>query len=47
MTLPEIAQSLNTSENTLKKRIQAALNNLRRILRFDEEPAPGYVPSAA
>ena len=47
MTLPEISQSLNTSENTLKKRIQAALNNLRRQLRFDEEFEPGYVPSAA
>lgn len=33
MTLPEMAQALKTSENTLKKRIQAALTNLRRILR--------------
>jgi len=33
MTLPEMAQTLQTSENTLKKRIQAALNNLRRVLR--------------
>ena len=33
MTLPEMAQALHTSENTLKKRIQAALMNLRRILR--------------
>lgn len=33
MTLPEIAQTLQTSENTLKKRIQAALSNLRRVLR--------------
>ncbi len=32
MTLPEMAQSLHTSENTLKKRIQAALNNLRHII---------------
>jgi RNA polymerase sigma-70 factor (ECF subfamily) len=32
MTLPEMSQTLHTSENTLKKRIQAALNNLRRIL---------------
>ena len=30
MTLPEMAQTLHTSENTLKKRIQAALTNLRR-----------------
>jgi len=33
MTLPEMAQSLHTSENTLKKRIQAALANLRGVLR--------------
>ena|SRR5579859_3872196 len=38
MTLPEMAQALHTSENTLKKRIQAALTNLRRMLRADEEP---------
>ncbi|GLV58589.1 hypothetical protein KDH_54200 [Dictyobacter sp. S3.2.2.5] len=40
MTLPEMSQTLQTSENTLKKRIQAALTNLRRILRasnMDEE----------
>ncbi len=35
MTLPEMSRTLSTSENTLKKRIQAALNNLRRILRTD------------
>ena len=34
MTLPEMAQVLKTSENTLKKRIQAALNTLRRVLRL-------------
>jgi RNA polymerase sigma-70 factor (ECF subfamily) len=34
MTLPEMAQSLHTSENTLKKRIQAALHNLRRIIHL-------------
>lgn len=33
MTLPEMSRSLETSENTLKKRIQAALNNLRHTLR--------------
>lgn len=33
MTLPEMSHALKTSENTLKKRIQAALNNLRRTLR--------------
>jgi RNA polymerase sigma-70 factor, ECF subfamily len=36
MTLPEMAEALTTSENTLKKRIQAALTNLRRILRTAE-----------
>jgi RNA polymerase sigma-70 factor, ECF subfamily len=36
MTLPEMSQMLQTSENTLKKRIQAALGNLRRLLRNDE-----------
>jgi RNA polymerase sigma-70 factor (ECF subfamily) len=36
MTLPEMAQTLQTSENTLKKRIQAALINLRRILHTSE-----------
>ena len=42
MTLPEMSQTLNTSENTLKKRIQAALVNLRRMLRVhaDEEGNP-------
>mgnify|MGYP002403078629 CR=1 FL=1 len=33
MTLPEMARTLQISENTLKKRIQAALANLRRVLR--------------
>jgi RNA polymerase sigma-70 factor, ECF subfamily len=37
MTLPEMARSLQTSENTLKKRIQAALANLRRILHTSSE----------
>ncbi len=36
MTLPEMALALQTSENTLKKRIQAALSNLRRVLRTTE-----------
>lgn len=55
MTLPEMAQTLNTSENTLKKRIQAALSNLRRILHAsnaEEEShfdggCPHMVPSVA
>ena len=45
MTLPEMANALKISENTLKKRIQAALVNLRRILRTveaeEEESQPG------
>ena len=32
MTLPAISQRLQISENTLKKRIQAALSNLRRVV---------------
>lgn len=55
MTLPEMALMLQTSENTLKKRIQAALTNLRRVLRTasleDEvQPRPAFqsfVPSVA
>jgi RNA polymerase sigma-70 factor, ECF subfamily len=53
MTLPEMAQTLQTSENTLKKRIQAALTNLRRILHSANEeeaslfPMAGLVSSAA
>lgn len=52
MTLPEMAQALHISENTLKKRIQAALSNLRCILRTDTDeetvmPYRGFVPSAA
>lgn len=33
MTLPEMSQLLDISENTLKKRIQAALTNLRHLVR--------------
>ena len=33
MTLPEISQKFQISENTLKKRLQAGLSHLRRILR--------------
>ena len=32
MTLPAISRRLQVSENTLKKRLQAALSNLRRLL---------------
>jgi RNA polymerase sigma-70 factor (ECF subfamily) len=48
MTLPEMAQALHTSENTLKKRIQAALSNLRCLLHTDEViPHRRFVSSAA
>ncbi len=53
MTLPEMAQSLQTSENTLKKRIQAALVTLRRTLRASDAddayaaPALAFAPSPA
>jgi RNA polymerase sigma-70 factor, ECF subfamily len=33
MTVPEISEALHISENTIKKRIQAALSNLRLVLR--------------
>jgi RNA polymerase sigma-70 factor, ECF subfamily len=36
MTLSSMAEILHISENTLKKRIQAALNNLRRVLRPED-----------
>jgi RNA polymerase sigma-70 factor, ECF subfamily len=36
MTLPEMTRTLRTSENTLKKRIQAALSNLRRTLHASD-----------
>ncbi len=38
MTLPEMAGTLQISENTLKKRIQAALTNLRHIFRNSDAP---------
>lgn len=37
MTLPSMAQTLQISENTLKKRIQAALSNLRQVLHPDDK----------
>lgn len=51
MTLPEMSQTLQTSENTLKKRIQAALTNLRRILHASnievEADSSGHIPGFA
>lgn len=43
MTLPEMSQALRTSENTLKKRIQAALSNLRHMMSgMEEDRASAY-----
>jgi len=44
MTLPEISQGLQISENTLKKRLQAALSNLRRVLRDAEVGETTFLP---
>jgi RNA polymerase sigma-70 factor, ECF subfamily len=44
MTLPAISQRLQISENTLKKRIQAALSNLRRALRDAEVDETTFMP---
>ena len=44
MTLPAISQRLQISENTLKKRIQAALSNLRRVLRDAEVDEATFLP---
>ncbi len=35
MTMPEIALLLDVAENTLRKRLQAALDRIRRVLRVD------------
>lgn len=45
MTLPEMAQVLQTSENTLKKRIQAALTNLRRTFHAPSSKCRGGKPA--
>ena len=43
MTVSEISQALQISENTIKKRIQAALSNLRQVIKDVEieESLPG------
>ncbi|MDQ6660220.1 MAG: RNA polymerase sigma factor [Chloroflexota bacterium] len=46
MTLPAISQRLQISENTLKKRIQAALSNLRRVLRDAEGDETTFLPGS-
>lgn len=40
MTLPEMSHALQTPENTLKKRIQAALGNLRRTMKSEDVMFP-------
>ena len=47
MTLPEMSQTLQTSENTLKKRIQVALTNLRRALRTGDAEGETFIAPAA
>jgi RNA polymerase sigma-70 factor (ECF subfamily) len=47
MTLPEMSQTLQTSENTLKKRIQVALTNLRRALRTGDEEDETFIAPVA
>jgi len=37
MTLPEMYQKLQVSENTLKRRMQAALSNLRQAMKYAED----------
>jgi len=46
MTLTQMSQMLQISENTLKKRVQAALANLRRVLRAVEADG-GMSPKAS
>lgn len=38
LTMPEIATLLGVAENTLRKRLQVALKNIRRRLRIDLSP---------
>jgi RNA polymerase sigma-70 factor (ECF subfamily) len=38
LTMPEIATLLGVAENTLRKRLQAALKNIRRRLRIELSP---------
>ncbi len=38
LTMPEIAALLGVAENTLRKRLQAALKNIRRRLRIELSP---------
>jgi RNA polymerase sigma-70 factor, ECF subfamily len=47
MTLPEMSHMLDISENTLKKRIQAALANLRRVMRDAERDEAMFLPCPA
>ncbi len=35
MTMPEIAETLGVAENTLRKRLQSAIEKIRRVLKVD------------
>ena len=35
MTMPEIAETLGVAENTLRKRLQSAVEKIRRVLKVD------------
>lgn len=43
MTMPEIATMLGVAENTLRKRLQAALDKVRRVLHIDVSTTQGTV----
>jgi RNA polymerase sigma-70 factor (ECF subfamily) len=45
MTVPEIALLLDTSENTLRKRLQSALDKLRRVLQVELDTTQGVALS--
>ncbi len=42
LTMPEIATLLGVAENTLRKRLQAALKNIRRRLRIELPPPQSH-----
>jgi RNA polymerase sigma factor (sigma-70 family) len=42
MTMPEISSCLGVSENTLRKRLLAALDKMRRALHIEEVSEEGY-----
>jgi len=44
MTMPEIAEMLGVAENTLRKRLQSALEKIRRVLQVDLNASNASVP---